>query len=217
MSHFTYINASCHNYIIWMNCIQEWVCMWLSYIWHDALMYVTWLIHIYDVTHWCICDDSWISVTWRTRMYEHFIFVNAESLYIWHDTSMYVKWLIHVRDVTHCCMWDDSFANESFHIYMKSAWMHHVTNMKRTHSQSWHESFIFRQCFLVFRMKHKRKKETSENFFGLHFIHMNKWVPCHTYDGHSLIFPPFFCTHSIIFSHFSTHSWMSTRPFFQGT
>ena len=188
-----------------------------SYTSHDALIYVTWLIHIYDVTHWCICDDSWISVTWRTRMHEHFIFVNEDLLCIWHDTLMYVKWLIHVRDVRHCCMWDDSFANASFYTYMNSAWMHHVTNMKMTHSRSRHESFIFRQCFLVFRMKHKRKKETWEIFFGLHVIRMDKWVPCHTYGGHSLIFPLFFSPTQSNFHIFFIHEWMSTRPFFQGT
>ena len=70
-------------------------------------------------------------------------------------------------------------------------------------------SIHIKAVFSCLRMKHKRTKEVSENILGLHVIHMNKWVPCHTYDGHSLILPHFFFTHSINFSHLFFHSLMN--------
>jgi len=165
-----------------------------SYIWHGPLIYVTWLIHIHDTTHWCIWDDSWISATWRTRIYALFLFVNEDSLYTWHDTLMYVKCLIHIRDVTHCCKGDDSFANQSLHIYMNSAWIHHVTNMKIFMSYIWTSEYP------VTRM------------MGTHSFSLIFFSPTQS------IFHICFFTHSWMGTQPFFHSLMNEySPIFQGT
>jgi len=51
-----------------------------SYIWHDALMYVTWLIRIHDMTNLYMQDDAFN---------------------MWHDSWMYVTWLIPIYNMTH--------------------------------------------------------------------------------------------------------------------
>jgi len=57
-----------------------------AYVWHDAFICVTWLIHMCDMTHLC--------VTWPTH--------------VWHDLFMCATWLIHMCDMTHACVWHDS-------------------------------------------------------------------------------------------------------------
>ena len=69
----------CHTY--------EWV---MSHIWKK---YVTWLIHICDMTHSYVWHDSFICVTW----------------YVWHNSFISVTWLIHMCDTTHSYVWHDSF------------------------------------------------------------------------------------------------------------
>jgi len=48
---------------------------------HISCMCVTWLIHVCDMTHSCV----------------------------WQDSFMCVTWLIHVCDMTHSCVWHDSY------------------------------------------------------------------------------------------------------------
>jgi len=81
-------------------------------MWHDSWMDVTWLIPIYDMTHWCMwvtpsyrwhksfmyVSDSFIYMTWRSQVCE------MTHSYMWHDSYMYVTWLIHIYDMTHWCM-----------------------------------------------------------------------------------------------------------------
>ena len=57
-------------------------------VWHDLFTYLTWLIHMCDMTH--------------SHMYD------KTQSYVWHDSFTYVTWLIHIRDVTHSQMWHDS-------------------------------------------------------------------------------------------------------------
>ena len=47
---------------------------------HDWFIFVTWLIHVCDMTHSCV----------------------------WHDSFIYVTWRIYVCDVTHSRVWHDS-------------------------------------------------------------------------------------------------------------
>ena len=152
------------------------------YTWHDSFTYMTWLIGVFAITH---------EYLWRAALVcTHFLFLWMDSEtrpYIWHDTIIYVKWLIHIRDVTPCCMGDESFTNESFHICINSTyiWLRPVTNMEMTHSYSWHDAIIYRQSFLVFWTKHKIKKEVSEDIFGLHAIHVSKFLRCECVMSHT--------------------------------
>ena len=82
-------------YMTWLIDVRD---MIHSYIWHGALVYVTWLIRLYDVTHSCTCDDSWTSVTCRTRMYALLILVNEDSF-------IYMTWHINICEMTHSYSW----------------------------------------------------------------------------------------------------------------
>jgi len=96
---------------------QIWM-MWSmkdSYVWHDVLLCVTWLIHMCDITHhmndviWTIshgqnhgschryecCDLIWMM--W-----------SKNDSYVWHDSFICVTWLIHMCDMTHSYVWHDS-------------------------------------------------------------------------------------------------------------
>jgi len=96
----------CHTY--------EWV---MSHIWKE---YVTWLIHICDMTHSYVWHDSFICVTW----------------YVWHDHCdtivMRCIWVMSHKSMRHV-----TFINESCHTY---AWvMSHIEVSKITHmNESYH-------------------------------------------------------------------------------
>jgi len=138
-------------------------------MWHDSFIYVTWLIHICDMTHSYMWHDScciWLSLTHRTWMHPGVV---NESCHI------------HMCDMTHSYDMNDlwrshvTYMNESCHIYewvmshIQSPtyiWMHlgafnaphsqhtsgawgalhapsciHICDM--THSYMWHDSFIY--------------------------------------------------------------------------
>jgi len=95
MSKDAHINGWCHAY--------EWA---MSYTMrHDPCIYVTWRIHIGNVTRSYTWHDSSICVTWHFHMY------GITHLYMWHDVFICVAWRIH--DVTH----------------MSLIWMRHVPHM----------------------------------------------------------------------------------------
>jgi len=60
--------------------------MWDSYVWHDSLICVIWLIHMTDGS-----------------VYEC---ARIRHLYVWHDSLICVTWLIHMCDMTHSYMCD---------------------------------------------------------------------------------------------------------------
>jgi len=117
-----------------------------SYGWHDSVTYVTWLIHMCDMTHSHIGQDSFMWVIWLTHVWVIWLthvhdltwrirwsFICVTWLthicdmthpYVWHDSLTYATWLIHMCDMTHSHMWHDSF--------ICVTWI--------THSHIWHES-----------------------------------------------------------------------------
>jgi len=73
--------------------------MTLVGLWRDSFMYViyrfvTWLIHVCEMSHACVCQPR-------------------ESTCMWRDSFIYVTWLISVRDVTHSYMKHNSFIRVS--------------------------------------------------------------------------------------------------------
>ena len=46
------------------NAITHWYAHFDTYLWHDSSISMTWLIHIYDMTHQYLWHDSSISMTW---------------------------------------------------------------------------------------------------------------------------------------------------------
>ena len=65
------------------------------YMWHDTLMYVTWLIYIYNVTHGCTWYDSFIHMTRRIDIRD------MTHSHIWRDLLIYLRWLMNICDVMH--------------------------------------------------------------------------------------------------------------------
>ena len=80
------------------------------YVWHDLFIYVMWLIHtcamtshpcvtwrihMCDMAHPYVWDDSLICVTWLIHT------CGTTHSYACHDSSICVPWLIHMRAMTH--------------------------------------------------------------------------------------------------------------------
>jgi len=125
----TYINESCH-----------------TYVWHDSFIYVTWLIHVCDMTHSHVWHDSFICVTWRIHV------GGVTHSYVWHDSFICVTWRILMSDMTHSYVWPDSFhVCDMTHSYI---WMSlhrriccvthlcHCMHAICQQSNVWHDSFI---------------------------------------------------------------------------
>ena len=53
----------------------------------------TWLIHVWEMTYWCVRHDLIICETWLIHVWD------MTSSCVWHDSFMYATWLIHVTDV----------------------------------------------------------------------------------------------------------------------
>ena len=105
----------------WLHFQVSFMCMtWLThvfemshlYVWHDSFICVTWLTQICDMTHSNVWDISSIRVTWLIRM------CDMTHSYVWHDSIICVTWLIHMCDTTHSYMWHDSLT-----------WLTHMCDM----------------------------------------------------------------------------------------
>jgi len=129
----------------------------------------------------------------------------------------HVTLLIRIRDVTECCMWDDSFTNELFHIciwslpewIMSRTWKELIYNRDMKHSH-------LGSVFLCSEWSTREKRKHQRIFLIFMLCIWISECPVTRMMGTPSFF--LYLTHSIIFPHlFSTHSWMSTHPFFQGT
>jgi len=89
-------------------------------MWHDSFIYVTWLIHICDMTYSYMWHASFIYVTWLIHI------CDMTHLYMWHDSFIYVTWLIHTYDMTHSYMWHDSFI---YVTWLSYGWSIHMCAM----------------------------------------------------------------------------------------
>jgi len=65
-------------------------------------VYVTWLIHVHDITHSYVWHDSLLCVTWLIRI------CGMACLSVWHGACIPVTWPIHGCDMTHSCVRFDS-------------------------------------------------------------------------------------------------------------
>jgi len=159
-----------------------------SYVWydakyegimlrHDSFIYVTWLIHMCDMTQNMkeLCCDMTHS-------------------YMWHDSFIYVTWLIHMCDMTQnmqelCCQYERATA----HI-----WTSHVTHVNSNGAFAKHFQNVSKSCRKYERvmdkyvckiwMSHvanmKEPRHTYEwdmsHVWLSHATHMKK--SCHTYE-----------------------------------
>ena len=65
--------------------------------------WVTWLMHMYDMTHAYVWHDSCICVMWLMHM------CDVTHAYVWHDSCICVTWLMHM------CDWQDAYSVEETH------------------------------------------------------------------------------------------------------
>jgi len=74
-------------------CVTWLIHMWdmtHSHAWHDSFICVTWLIHMRDMTHLYVWHASFICVT-----------CPAAAASVWHNSFICVTWLIHVCHMAH--------------------------------------------------------------------------------------------------------------------
>jgi len=124
-----------------------------SYMWHDAFMYVTGLMHIRVWRHdSCMWHDSFMYVCTRW----HLLKMPTNSSYMWHVSCIHVTWHIHVRDMsraymcaatslknttglTHLCVHQVTFApNVKYSLICVTCLVHTCDVTQYT----WHVSFI---------------------------------------------------------------------------
>jgi len=126
-----------------------------SYVWRDAFICVTWLLHVCDMTHSYVWRDSFIRVPfsewhhthewviphiWMSHIthtnesyytYERVSRSHHSHSYTWHNSSMTVTRLIDDCDMTH------SYARYALNVCV--TWRIHVCSYDReTHSYMWH-------------------------------------------------------------------------------
>jgi len=142
---------------------------WLTYVWHDSIICVRWLIHVCDMTHPCVWHDVFICVTWLIHMCDmthsycvtwpiyicdmarfldathHLVkvFLSVTCLmYMWHDSFIRVTWLIYMCDMTYSFVWHGSLSRcgpPPYELSIKKIAIH-IRDMIR--SYVWHELFM---------------------------------------------------------------------------
>ena len=120
--------------------------------WHNSFICVTWLIHVYEMTHSYVTwhADRWYQLRWRIPLR------SMTHSYVWHDACIRDTWLIHMCEMTHLYVWHDAFicdmtcrtlvSLEMTHLYVRHdaficliwrIYMRHAS-----HSYVWHDAFI---------------------------------------------------------------------------
>ena len=117
-----------------------------SYVWHDSIICVTWLIHMCDMTHsyvWhgkftCqihVWHGSFTCVTWQIHVWHGSFTCATCQIHVWHGSFTYVTRLICTRDMAH------SNARELLHRHLRCL----VHRCGTTHSYVWH---VYRSYFM---------------------------------------------------------------------
>jgi len=140
-------------------------------IWHNSLISVTWLVHMYDTTH---TYEGALHAACETLRYVYDVCHLTHS-HVWQGSFINMTRLTHTCDVTRSHVWHDSYAwgclaRHPWHttIHMSHVWhdsyawgcltrhpwhttihMYNVCHMthlhmreERTHLHTWHDSFI---------------------------------------------------------------------------
>ena len=146
-------------------------------------MYVTWLIHVCDMTHSCVWHDSFMYVTWLIQI------CDMTHSCVWHDSFMYVTRLIHVCDMTHSCMWHDSFVYtdqphhdsliyETWLLHKCDSCMPRISTYTMTPS-IWTYTLALSRANLLAARGNESRQHVWMNFFIQATCHIYKWVMLH--------------------------------------
>jgi len=164
MTHSYVCDMTHHSYVWSVSCSFVWhdsFCRWGSPPWKGIRtcdmthLCVTWLFHMYEMTHSCVWHDVFICVTWLIHMCDlTHSYVWHTHLCVWHGSfsrcdpppckgirecdmpDWYVTWLIHICDLTHLHVWHDVFICVTWPVVS----MQPTTSS--TYSYTWHDSFI---------------------------------------------------------------------------
>ena len=112
---------------------QNWI---LSYVWHDLFIFVTWRIHMCDMTQSHVWHDTFICVTRRIYV------CDMAHSYAWSDSIICVIWLIHMCDLAQSYVRNDTFICVTRYFHFFIFWTTHVKK-KITYSYVWHDLFVF--------------------------------------------------------------------------
>ena len=132
---------------------RSWCGTWLIQMWHDLFMGVTWLVHMWDMTHSNVRHDSFTCETWLIHMYDvthssvgHDSFkcdmtrscvgldlftCGTWLIHMWDMTHWLVHmwdmthWLVHMWDMTHLYVKLDSSTCRTWLIYVCGTWLIH--------------------------------------------------------------------------------------------
>jgi len=119
------------------------------YVWHDSLLYVTWLIPMCNMTHFCGCHENTFSAaevwSWVFPM------CNMSHSYKWHDDSCTcVTWLIFVCAMTHPHVWRDFFWHAPWECVLccwssDETWLIYICGMTRVRV-----TWLIRMCDMTY-------------------------------------------------------------------
>jgi len=173
----------------------------------DSFICVTWLIHMYDMTHSCSWHDSFMCVTGRIHCVTWLIYMCAMThsyvtwlihiwydpftcdtthshvtwlIHTWHEPVIYVPPLIHTCDVTHSYVCHDSFMCDMTKSYVAWLTCHYLFIREMTQSYTLHCSFILPQYTCKY---HSAIAHTYENFSAI----------AHSYSYNIRIFERHWC------------------------
>ena len=126
-----------HRYIH----IYKYICKW-----HDSSMYVTWLVHVRDMTHACVWHDSCMHVTWLMYV------CDMKCACMWHDSCM-----------THVCLWKDWCMHVTWLLCQgEGEWnelcMYVASVLYVSHTyviQAWHEIHMGHICMWLYVTWHR--------------------------------------------------------------
>jgi len=161
--------------VTWLNIVQL-IPSWEAAFHGDAIMRITWLLHMRGMTHSYVWYDSFICVTWLIIVQliplEKTSFPMMHS-YVWHDSCIRVTWLIlswrtwlnHMCDMTDPFLviipqripsWEAVFTGGLFIcmtwlIHVRQTW--HIYMCDMTHSYAWHDEFPIIMAHNIFFLR----------------------------------------------------------------
>jgi len=185
----------------------------IAVVWYVSHTNVTWLIHMYDMTHSYAWHDSFICATWLIPMCDmthSYVCLQSEGCDM-PLTHTHISRLIHTCDMSHSHVWNDAFICSTWLIHMVRCTHEHMT-----HSYVWHDSsrMWMRRATYMNEPWHVCARGISRP--SLH-KHIYDWVVSHIWMNHvinmnksySYVWRESFVLHTN--EPFHIHEWVMAR------